>query len=176
MQGVQTPVFIRLGNRNEKMDNEVTGPSILRNVIISNITSDQLSRRTSSITGIPGNYVENIKLSNIIINIYSDGTEEDAKAGVAEKENSYPSPHSFGPALPAYGFYIRHVKNITLSGIQLNMLGQDKRRPVVMDDVRYAHFSAFQLSSIDGNTRTLTAHDVDSANSSDLGIGGQGPR
>ncbi|MCX5646660.1 MAG: glycosyl hydrolase family 28-related protein [Phycisphaerae bacterium] len=58
MTGVQTPLFIRLGSRR--------GTGSLRNVIISNITAINESLITSSITGIPGSYVENVAIRNVV--------------------------------------------------------------------------------------------------------------
>ena len=52
MTGIQTPLFIRLGSRK--------GTGSLKNIIISNIIATNESMITSSITGIPGSYVENV--------------------------------------------------------------------------------------------------------------------
>lgn len=165
MKGVQTPIFIRVGNRNEKMLTDTERVATMRNIIISNIISDQLSRRTSSITAIPGSYIENVKLSNILFDVYSEGTKENAEAAVPEKENSYPSPHSFGPTLPAYGFYIRHVKNISINNVQLNMFADEQRYPVVLDDVRNIYLNDWLLQTKAGNVRPLEASDLKKTNS-----------
>ena len=58
MQDVQTPLFIRLGNRR--------GKGVLKNIIVSNIVAENQSLITSSITGIPGSYVENVTLRDIM--------------------------------------------------------------------------------------------------------------
>lgn len=170
MKGVQTPIFIRVGNRNEHLNNELVGPSTMRNIIISNIISDQLSRRTSSITAIPGSYIENIKLSHLVFDIYSEGTKEEANALVAEKDNSYPSPHSFGTSLPAYGFYIRHVKNISINDVQLNVFKQDARYPLVMDDTHDVALNDMIIKAKDGSTASLVAADVHITNSTHINI------
>ena len=168
MKGVQTPIFIRVGNRMEKMKTDTDKVSTMRNVIISNIISDQQSRRTSSISAIPGSYIENIKLSHIIFDIYSSGTKEEAEVPVEEKEKSYPSPHSFGPALPAYGFYIRHVKNITINDVQLNMMKTDARYPIVLDDTHYTNINDFIVKESNGITRSVIPADIKASNSSNI--------
>jgi polygalacturonase len=170
MHGVQTPIFIRVGNRSEKMNTDTVRTSSMRNVIISNIISDQLSRRTSSISAIPGSYIENVKLSHMLFDIYSEGTKEEAAAAVAEKENSYPSPHSFGTALPAYGFYVRHVKNITFNDIQFNLLHNDVRYPVVFDDTHYSSLNDVEIKTAKGDTHGIAPADVKTANSTHIVI------
>jgi hypothetical protein len=42
--------------------------------------------------------------------------------------------------LPAYGFFIRHVKGIELSGIAISYLKEDLRPAFVLDDVRGIDF------------------------------------
>lgn len=160
MRAVQTPIYIRLGSRLEKMNGDESRKSSLRNVIISNIISDQLSRRTSSITAIPGSYIENVKLSHMIFDIHSEGTKEDSAIAVPEKENAYPSPHSFGNTLPAYGFYIRHVKNISISDVQFNVLKTEARPPLVMEDVDYGAFNDMTIKSRETGTRMLVPEDL----------------
>jgi len=170
MKGVQTPIFIRVGNRNEKMNGDADRQATMRNITISNIISDQLSRRTSSITAIPGSYIENVKLSHLIFDIYSEGTRDEAEAPVKVKDNSYPSPHSFGASLPAYGFYIAHVKNISINDVQLNMMKTDTRYPIVLDDVHYAAIGDFLLKAADGNTRPVAPADLKIMNSSGITV------
>jgi len=142
----------------------------MRNLIISNIISDQLSRRTSSITAIPGSYIENVKLSHLMFDIYSEGTKEEAAAAVAEKDNSYPSPHSFGTSLPAYGFYIRHVKNITFNDVQFNMMHTDLRYPLVFEDTHYGTLNDVQIKASKGETRDILPVDLKVSGSTSLSI------
>lgn len=170
MKGVQTPIFIRVGNRNEKMNGDVDRQATMRNIVISNIISDQLSRRTSSITAITGSYIENVKLSHLMFDIYSEGTKEDAEAPVKVKDNSYPSPHSLGASLPAYGFYIRNVKSISINDVQLNTMKGDARYPMVLDDTHYATIVDFLLKANNGTTRPITSADLKITQSSDISI------
>jgi hypothetical protein len=170
MTGVQTPIFIRVGNRLEKMNGDADKTSTMRNILISNIISDQLSRRTSSITAIPGSYIENVKLNHILFDIKSEGTKDEMKMVVPEKENSYPSPHSFGPSMPASGFFIRHVKNLTLNDVQFNLLNNDMRYALVLDDTHYINMNDIAIKAADGNTKALTSADVKVSGSTDVAI------
>ena len=40
----------------------------------------------------------------------------------------------FGDNLPAYGFYLRHVKNISLQQIQFNISGEEHRPALHIED------------------------------------------
>ena len=130
MVGVQTPIFIKLGNR--KYNPAKTG-----NIIISNITATSNSFIPSSITGIPGFDVENVILRDILITGNGGGTEKDAgMVNVPENSGNYPSNNMFGNRLPAYGFFIRHAKNIELHNVRFNLLSPDARPEIYQSDVK----------------------------------------
>lgn len=133
------PIFLRLGNRARKYAQGVPEPEIgiLRNVIFSDIVAATSSGITSNITGIPGSYAENISLSNIIITNHFNGKEE-IRAEVPENERGYPTAGMFGKVLPASGFYIRHVRNITFNNVQLINKGDDTRPAFIFNDVKDA--------------------------------------
>jgi len=138
MQDIQTPLFIRLGNRR--------GAGTLKNVTISNIIANNESLITSSITGIPGHYVENVNIRDILFNYTGGAQKEDANIVVPEKINEYPENRMFGPVLPAYGFYVRHVKNLTMENIQCRVRNADPRPAFIFDDVHNAWLNNFQAS------------------------------
>jgi hypothetical protein len=113
----------------------------LRRVIISNIMcSSSASRLGSIISGIPGHDIEDVRLSDIYIQHLGGGTKEDALIQPEEKENTYPEPTMFGQVLPSHGFFIRHVKNIHLSHIEIAYAKDDLRPPFVLHDVKSADF------------------------------------
>ena len=136
MQDVQTPIFIRLGNRR--------GNGVLKNVTISNIVAENESLITSSITGIPGHYVENVTLRDITFTYTGGADEKDASIVVPEKISEYPENRMFGPVLPAYGLYVRHVKNLTIENIQCRVRKPDYRPAFIFDDVHNASLNNFQ--------------------------------
>ncbi len=127
MQGVQTPVFIRLGSRRNP-----TGS--LKNVLISNIAATSHSLIPSSITAVPGFYVENVVLRDMIILCKGGGTEKDAARQVPEVEKAYPENRMFGYSLPAYGLYVRHARDITLDNIRFNLIQPDARVALWLED------------------------------------------
>jgi polygalacturonase len=130
MVGVQTPIFIKLGNR--KYD-----PAKVGNIIISNVTATSNSLIPSSITGIPGFDVENVTLRDILITCSGGGTAQDAAMqSIPENKVGYPSNNMFGNRLPAYGFFIRHAKNIELHNVKINLLSPDARPEIYQADVK----------------------------------------
>ncbi|CCY38515.1 uncharacterized protein BN472_02709 [Tannerella sp. CAG:118] len=50
----------------------------------------------------------------------------------------------FGPVLPAYGLYVRHVKNLTIENIQCRVRKPDYRPAFIFDDVHNASLNNFQ--------------------------------
>jgi polygalacturonase len=136
IEGTHSPLFIRLANRARpyKEGLEVTQVGIIKNVSINNvfITSDE--KIGCSITGIPGHPVENIHLSNIYFQSEGGGLKEDVYREVPEKEKDYPEGTMFG-VLPAYGFYIRHAQNISVTGGETNTANPDSRPAFYLDDV-----------------------------------------
>lgn len=134
------PIFVRLGNRARKYTASAPEPGIgtLRNVTISNVTATTSSKTASNITGIPGAMAENISLSNIFITNLSSGTAEEAEMKVPEKDKAYPTAGMFGNTLPASGFFIRHVRNITMDNVQLFVKGENVRPAFILHDVHDA--------------------------------------
>ncbi|MDB4743669.1 glycosyl hydrolase family 28 protein [Planctomicrobium sp.] len=86
------------------------------------------------ITGIPGHYVENVKLQNVSISFPGHGTMEDAGRSVPEDVDRYPEQYFFG-VLPAWGAYIRHAKNIEFSNVELKTRTPDARKMIFLEDI-----------------------------------------
>ena len=136
---VNSPIFIRLGKRNRGPKETMTEGEI-RRVIISNIVAyNAESKYASIISGIPGNQVEDIRLSNIHIYYKGGGTAQQAALTPPEKESDYPEPVMFGE-MPAYGFFIRHVKGIAMTDVELRYLNEDARPPFFLLNVAGAEF------------------------------------
>jgi hypothetical protein len=106
----------------------------MRHVTIRNVVATGAGQIGCSITGLPGHPVEGVTLENIRIQFSGGGTAELAERKVPEKEGSYPMAWMFG-TLPAYGFYCRHVKGLTLRQIELSYEKEDARPAVIVEDV-----------------------------------------
>jgi len=94
----------------------------------------------SSIVGMPDAYIENVTLKNIEIHYPGGGNPNYAKVGldeldkVPEMANSYPEFSMFRE-LPAWGFFVRHARNLKFENVVISCEKKDYRTPVVLDDV-----------------------------------------
>jgi polygalacturonase len=150
MNNVEGPLFIRLGNRGRQYDKpteqvykqeaESEGASVgsVKNITIRNIKAEVVSEMKERcgimISGIPGHYIENVVLEDIEISYPGGGTAVDAKIVVPEDEARYPEQFFFG-ALPSWGAYIRHAKNIQFKNVKMKTRTSDKREKIVLVDV-----------------------------------------
>ena len=106
-----------------------TAIGYLRRVNISNIVAYNADARYASIiAGIPEHHVEDVNLNNIRIYYRGGGKQELADVQPPERETNYPEPSMFGE-IPAYGFFIRHAKGITLSNVEISHLSDELRPP-----------------------------------------------
>jgi len=161
MANVRTPLFIRSGRRGPAQPEPVERtPS---NVEISDLTVTG-AMVASSITGVPGHPVRGVSLTRIRVTVTGDVvltsdfvegfrrgftgdfTRYQAPEDVPEQENTYPDAYMFR-RLPAYGFYCRHVRGLTLDRIDLEIEQPDRRSAVVMDDVHDATLRAMSAGS-----------------------------
>jgi polygalacturonase len=135
---VNAPIFLRLGRRMRGPKGVAVGE--LRRINISNVTVYNADPRYASlVAGIPDHDIEDVTLSNIRIYYRGGGTKEQAALEPPERETNYPEPSMFGE-IPAYGFFIRHVKGITISNLEVGFLDEDQRPPFFLDDVKGADF------------------------------------
>jgi len=139
IQGTECPLFVRLGNRGRKHTKDAPEPpvGIMRNTVINNVVAYNSGNYYSSITGIPGHYVENLSLSNVQFfnrgGIKSGGFIENVSK-VKEDIKGYPQPTTW-KELPSSGLFVRHAKNIQIRGLMLNSEAADIRTPVVAVNV-----------------------------------------
>jgi len=139
IQGTECPLFVRLGNRGRKHTKDAPEPpvGIMRNIVINNVVAYNTGNYSSSITGIPGHYVENLSLSNVQFfnkGGVKNGTFIEDAGKIKEDIKGYPQPTTW-KELPSSGLFIRHVKNIQITGLMLNSEQTDIRTPVIAVDV-----------------------------------------
>jgi len=136
MHGVQCPIFLRLGDRARVFEQGQPRPPVgwFRNVIISNVQATAAGKNACSITGLAERPVENVLLSNINIEMFGGGARAATTRPIPEEREHYPE-HSMYGVLPAYAFYIRHARGLTMENIRVTARTPDERHAVVMDDV-----------------------------------------
>lgn len=133
---VNTPLFVRLGNRARPYKENIPKPPMgtMNSIIISNVTAESSTLIASSITGLPGHPVRDITLDNILLVSPGGGKSEDTIREIPEVPENYPESSMFGDTLPAYGLYVRHAENILLDNVRLTTRTNDERPAVVIDD------------------------------------------
>ncbi len=146
MSNVQTPIFLRLGNRGRDMESPI--PGTLKNVVISNVIATG-AELPCPIIGIPDHSIENVILDNIQITYKGGGTADQTEIQVPEHESKYPGAKMLG-TLPAYGFFCRHVEGLKLQDINLKLQSPDYRHALICDDVRQLTIDSFDANQSGG--------------------------
>ncbi len=134
---VNSPFFIRLGTRMRGPKD--AKPGYIRRLLINNISSSGAGLLPSDISGVPGLLIEDVKISEIYLHQTGGGTAEHAALMPPEKEASYPDPGMFGP-LPASGFFLRHIRNLEMSNVEIATETPDARAAFWLNDVQGADF------------------------------------
>ncbi|VAX25408.1 hypothetical protein MNBD_IGNAVI01-1822, partial [hydrothermal vent metagenome] len=135
IDGPQVPIYLRLGNRGRTIRKGMEKPKVgvFKDVSINNIIATNTGQIGCSITGLQSHPIENVSLSNIQIT-FKGGITEKIDPNVPELEDHYPESTMYG-ILPSYGFFVRHVKNITFSNIDLRLENEDVRPDYIFEDV-----------------------------------------
>lgn len=143
MVEVKTPILIRLGARLSvfRKDQDTQQPvGTLENVTIKNVkakAADNAQLMPPSgvlITGIPGHNIKGLILKNIEINLAGGGSEENARQVVPEAIDKYPEVKTFGPLVPAYGIWARHVDGLKLDNVKFTLGSNDLRPAFICED------------------------------------------
>ena len=136
-----SPIFMRLGSR-LRGPKETTKVGTMRRILISNLTCHSAPRNLASIlSGIPGFPIEDVKLSNIYIETVGGASAATAQLQPPENESKYPEPSMFGP-MPAFGFFLRHVRGIEMSHVEIATAAPDERPAFHLSNVERADFFA----------------------------------
>ena len=153
------PIYIRLGER-------LRGPAPIavgtaQRIKIDNIVAHNVAAQSGIlIVGEPGHPVEDVTLSNIFIDFVGGGTKEQAAVEVpAQEKDRYPEPGRLG-TMPSWGLFARHVKNFTMSHVELRTAKEDLRATVQLDDVTGVTFDAVKFPHA-ANTPVIVLKNVD---------------
>jgi polygalacturonase len=132
-----TPLFLRLGGR-------MRGPSGLpvgrmRGITMCDIVSYNSESRLGGggiFCGIQGHRIEDVKIHDVYLEHTGGGTDKMASLNPAEEANDtpWPDPIQFGD-IPASGFFLRHIKNIEFTNVEIAFTQSDARTVFWIDDV-----------------------------------------
>jgi polygalacturonase len=166
IMGTESPIFIRLAHRgrgytfnksgaeafvsqsvqggNEGATRSQKPDSVetvgrMRSIYINNVHARDCGNFGSSITGLEGHEVEDVRFSNVNIRQRGGITHNDLKlideALRDEKTAEYPEATMWGP-LPAKGFYVRHARNVRFENVEIYTETDDARPEFVKIDVQ----------------------------------------
>jgi polygalacturonase len=162
------PIYLRLGRRNRGPKETMTEGE-LRRIIIDNVVVYNADPKYGSIiSGIPGNQIEDVRLSNIRIYYQGGGTAAQAAIQPPEKEDDYPEPARMGE-MPAYGFFVRHVKGITMNDVEVSFMKDDVRPPFVLNNVQGAEFNRVKAQRMP-NGKMFVLKDVTDFSTNQVGL------
>ena len=150
----RSPIFLYLGSRMRGPKD--AQPGILRRVVLSNIVSSHAGQLPSLMVGIREHPIEDIKVSDVYLHQQGGGDAAMAAVEPPIKDNAYPEPTMFGQ-LPATGFYLRNVRNLEVSNVEVATEAADARAVFCLQDVDGADFFRVRVP------RGSTAFDLRSA-------------
>ncbi len=162
MQRTRTPLFIRLGNRKRVHDYAQHG---LRRVVLRDIEATE-AVLASSITGIPGDMVEDITLSNVRLQSVLEVKGKLDGSNVPEKESAYPEARMFG-MLPVSGLYVRHARNLHFDHLDFSATRDESRPTLMFDDVEGVHVTNLESTPVRGNSPVVSLADARSVTIAD---------
>ena len=166
IMGTESPIFVRLAHRgrgytfnksgseafvsqsvqggNEGATRSQKPDSVetvgrMRSIYINNVHARDCGNFGSSITGLEGHEVEDVRVSNVSIRQRGGITHNDLKlideALRDEKTAEYPEATMWG-SLPAKGFYVRHARNVRFENVEIYTETDDARPEFVKIDVQ----------------------------------------
>lgn len=154
---VSGPIFMRLGSR-LRGPQESTKVGTLKRILISNLECYNAPMKVSSIlSGIPGHSIEDVKLSNIYVETAGGAAADAANVQPPEFENKYPEPGMFG-TMPAFGFFLRHVRSVEMSHVEVASASPDARSAFYLEDIERADF--FAITAPRGPQGAFALHGV----------------
>lgn len=127
------PIYITTGCRN-RGPKEVTRMSSARDIYINNVIADDCDSLAGIIiTGMEGEPIRNVSLTNIRIQYRGGGRK--VTTPYREQGTNYPEPRWAGPT-PAYGLFARHVDGLHLQNVNFELLRPDERPDIIFEDVK----------------------------------------
>ena len=111
-------------------------------------------------------------LENIYIMLAGGGNAENARQVVPEAVNQYPEVKTFGPLVPAYGIWARHVQGLKLLNVSFTLDSNDVRPALVCEDVKDVAVSGWKVPPTSGAESIIRLENVDKASISNNDVQG----
>lgn len=169
MVEVKTPILVRLGSRlsvfrkgqDTKQETGILDNVVIRNVKAKASANAQLKPPSGIlITGVPGHDITNLTLENITINLAGGGTIEDSRHEVPEAVDQYPEVKTFGPLIPAYGVWARHINGLKLRNVTFTLDNADLRPAFIIQESKKIEISNCQIPTYAGTHSVIRLENV----------------
>ncbi len=166
MENVPRPIFMTFCTQRASVDTpegEYEPLKRMHNMVFSNIVVDNSGLDKNSaffLTGMPDHPIEDITIKDVQFIVSGGGTLEDAEKMEVDEytlevlKGHWPEFYLVG-TLPAYGIYARHMEGLTLENISIKTVADDKRVPVILNDVTNA-----SVRAISSNGKLLEPSDI----------------
>ena len=154
-------IYIRTGERFRSYRKQ-TKPNIphLKDIIIENVTGTKISKGYACIVAGTKDFpVENVLITNINLQFEGGGKADASFRDIPENENKYPNGRIFGE-LPAYGFFVRHAKNVIFDDIQLKTSLPDERPAFIGEDITDLEIRNLQAQGTENSPELIRLKDV----------------
>lgn len=162
MHDMDVPIFIRLGDRGRIFTDGIPKPDVgvVRNIKISHVLATGAGVAGCFLAGLPNHPIENLTLEDIQIGYAGGGTLEQARQAVPENETAHPQFEMFGPALPAFGVFCRHVHRLSLRHLHLLTTQPDLRPALVCAAVKNLTIAGLEAHSSPGGDALIRLRQV----------------
>ncbi len=166
MKNIRTPILLRLGSRLSvfrKGQDTKQSTGRFENVVLRNIhaiSADSTQLKSASgilITGVPDHKLSGVTLENIRIELPGGGDANEVSAVVPEAIDRYPEVKTFGPVIPAYGLWARHVEDLNVWDLVVRLRKSDFRPAIVLEDVTQMNLTG---AVVPGNNKASAVIDV----------------
>ncbi|GLZ29882.1 glycoside hydrolase [Lentzea sp. NBRC 105346] len=155
-----SPIFLHIGERGRCPGSPKAGK--IRNITYRNITGTNLTaprdipgdpEYASTISGHTNSAIEGLTFDNVRFSVPGGHKESDAGRVPPEVTKEYP-PRIFG-ARPAFGFWLRHAKNVKFVGSTIEFDKADGRPAFVTDDVQGVSLDGVKVERSTGSNDVL---------------------
>jgi len=100
------------------------------------------------------------------------GTAEQSRTSVPEAIDKYPEVKTFGPIIPAYGVWARHVRGLKLKNISFHLKNNDLRPVFVCEDGKDIQMNGWNVPETNGAQAIVRLENVDGAKINGLNVKG----
>lgn len=134
---VNAPFFLRLGKRMRGPKGVPIGT--MKRILIQNVVSSGANLLPSVLAGLSERPIEDVKFANIHVQHLGGAPAAMAALDPPENELGYPEATMFGD-LPASGFFLRHMRGVEMSNVEVSTVAPDPRAAFWLQDVHGADF------------------------------------